>query len=382
MLTPARREQLSKTYELVGSHSAVKLCRWQRAMLRGRGGCYKYTMYGIESHRCMEATPSLGCANKCSFCWRQNANPTIKEWNFVTDPPVQLVGDLVDAHVNLVHGVSGMPDVVPERLDEAYQPAHCALSLVGEPIAYPNISEFVHELHKRRISSFLVNNGQFPEAIRTLAPVTQLYLSIDAANKDDMQRIDRPIFPDFWERFLKSVDYLREKKGRTVFRLTLIKGFNMEDIEGYSQLVRQGEPDFIELKQVTPTFQGNKSTPLRMTNVPAWDEVIAAGRRMCDASDGAYEIACAHQHSRCLLLARVDKFRVNGEWWTWIDFTKFLDMMADDSLDHANITALDFAARTPSWATFGAPERGFDPNQKRHLTAKQRKLQDAGQEVL
>ena len=29
-------------------------------MLRGRGGCYKHTFYGIESHRCMETTPSLG----------------------------------------------------------------------------------------------------------------------------------------------------------------------------------------------------------------------------------------------------------------------------------------------------------------------------------
>ena len=34
-------------------------------MLRGRGGCYKHTFYGIESHRCMETTPSLACANKC-----------------------------------------------------------------------------------------------------------------------------------------------------------------------------------------------------------------------------------------------------------------------------------------------------------------------------
>ena len=39
-------------------------------MMRGRGGCYKHTFYGIESHRCMETTPSLACANKCVFCWR------------------------------------------------------------------------------------------------------------------------------------------------------------------------------------------------------------------------------------------------------------------------------------------------------------------------
>lgn len=57
-------------YHIVGSHSGVKMCRWTKSMLRGRGGCYKHTFYGIESHRCMESTPSLACANKCVFCWR------------------------------------------------------------------------------------------------------------------------------------------------------------------------------------------------------------------------------------------------------------------------------------------------------------------------
>lgn len=58
-----------------GSHSGVKLCRWTKSMLRGRGGCYKHSFYGIESHRCMETTPSLACANKCVFCWRHHTNP-------------------------------------------------------------------------------------------------------------------------------------------------------------------------------------------------------------------------------------------------------------------------------------------------------------------
>lgn len=34
-------------------------CRWTKAMLRGRGGCYKHTFYGINSSQCMEMTPSL-----------------------------------------------------------------------------------------------------------------------------------------------------------------------------------------------------------------------------------------------------------------------------------------------------------------------------------
>lgn len=71
MVTPDLRSALGKQgYKIIGSHSGVKLCRWTKSMLRGRGGCYKHTFYGIESHRCMETTPSLACANKCVFCWR------------------------------------------------------------------------------------------------------------------------------------------------------------------------------------------------------------------------------------------------------------------------------------------------------------------------
>ena len=52
MLTDSLRKSLTKQgYKLIGSHSGVKICRWTKAMLRGRGGCYKHTFYGIESHR-------------------------------------------------------------------------------------------------------------------------------------------------------------------------------------------------------------------------------------------------------------------------------------------------------------------------------------------
>ncbi len=66
MLTNMQRKALTKQgYQLLGSHSAVKMCRWTKAQLRGRGGCYKHTFYGIVSYLCMETTPSLACANKC-----------------------------------------------------------------------------------------------------------------------------------------------------------------------------------------------------------------------------------------------------------------------------------------------------------------------------
>lgn len=50
------------------------------------------------------------------------------------------------------------------------QVRHCALSLVGEPIMYPHINSFIRLLHKKHISTFLVTNAQFPEAIKELVP--------------------------------------------------------------------------------------------------------------------------------------------------------------------------------------------------------------------
>lgn len=46
---------------------------------------------------------------------------------------------------------------------------------------------------------------------RSLVPVTQLYVSVDASTKDSLKKIDRPLFKDFWPRFLDSLRALGEK---------------------------------------------------------------------------------------------------------------------------------------------------------------------------
>ncbi|KAK0138243.1 S-adenosyl-L-methionine-dependent tRNA 4-demethylwyosine synthase [Merluccius polli] len=103
MITPALRQALTKQgYKLIGSHSGVKLCRWTKSMLRGRGGCYKHTFYGIESHRCMETTPSLACANKCVFCWRHHTNPVGTEWRWKMDPAEKILQEALDNHQSMI----------------------------------------------------------------------------------------------------------------------------------------------------------------------------------------------------------------------------------------------------------------------------------------
>ncbi|CAG0901154.1 unnamed protein product [Darwinula stevensoni] len=61
---------------------------------------------------------------------------------------------------------TGVPGVKAERMEEGLAAKHCALSLVGEPIMYPHIDAFLRLLHRRRISSFLVTNAQFPQPMR------------------------------------------------------------------------------------------------------------------------------------------------------------------------------------------------------------------------
>ncbi|XP_068654301.1 S-adenosyl-L-methionine-dependent tRNA 4-demethylwyosine synthase [Aristolochia californica] len=362
MVTPVIRANLEKQgYKIIGSHSGVKLCRWTKSQLRGRGGCYKHSFYGIESHRCMEATPSLACANKCVFCWRHHTNPVGKTWQWKMDDPLEIVNTAIDLHTKMIKQMKGVPGVKEDKLTEGLAPRHCALSLVGEPIMYPEINSLVDELHKRRISTFLVTNAQFPEKIRVLSPVTQLYVSVDAATRDSLKQIDRPLFADFWERFIGSLKALHEKEQRTVYRLTLVKGWNAEDIDAYAKLLSIGRPDFVEIKGVT--YCGTSATSkLTMENVPWHSDVKSFSEALALKSNSEYEVACEHVHSCCVLLAKVDKFKVDGQWLTWIDYEKFHDLVASGK----PFDSKDYMAKTPTWAVYGAEEGGFDPDQTRY----------------
>ncbi|XP_042544080.1 S-adenosyl-L-methionine-dependent tRNA 4-demethylwyosine synthase TYW1-like [Dipodomys spectabilis] len=366
MITPALRDALTKQgYQLIGSHSGVKLCRWTKAMLRGRGGCYKHTFYGIESHRCMELTPSLACANKCVFCWRHHTNPVGTEWRWKMDQPEMILKEAIESHQHMIRQFKGVPGVQAERFQEGLEVRHCALSLVGEPIMYPEINAFLELLHQCKISSFLVTNAQFPKEIRNLKPVTQLYVSVDASTKDSLRKIDRPLFKDFWQRFLDSLKALAAKEQRTVYRLTLVKSWNVDELQAYARLVSLGNPDFIEVKGVTYCGESSASS-LTMANVPWHEEVVRFVQELVELIPD-YELACEHEHSNCLLIAH-RKFKIDGEWWTWIDYGRFQELIQryEGSGGSETFGAKDYMARTPFWALFGAQERGFDPRDTRH----------------
>ncbi|KAK6384425.1 Fe-S oxidoreductase [Exophiala oligosperma] len=352
-------------YTIVGSHSGVKICRWTKSALRGRGSCYKNSFYGIASHLCMETTPSLSCSNKCVFCWRHGTNPVSTTWRWQVDDPQMIFDGAKEGHYKKIKMMRGVPGVRSERFEEAMRIRHCALSLVGEPIFYPHINEFVGLLHGEQISSFLVCNAQHPQQLRDLRRVTQLYVSIDASNKDSLRKIDRPLHRDFWERFQSCLEILREKRfiQRTVFRLTLVKGFNIEDeAEGYADLVEKGLPCFVEIKGVTYCGTSTSSNAgLTMQNVPFYEEVVA----FVEALDRAltkrgleYGIAAEHAHSCCILLAS-KRFLIDGKWNTIIDYDKFFKLLGDG----VDFAPEDYCKETPEWALWG--NGGFDPRDER-----------------
>ena len=144
-------------------------------------------------------------------------------------------------------------------------------------------------------------------------------------------------------------------------------------MDQYAELIRIGKPDFIEVKGVT-FAGGGKRNQLTMENVPWHEEVIrfcedlgAAIERLGDAAVPRYEIASEHEHSCCILMANVDKFKRDGEWYTWIDFDKFIELQARAE----PFGSEDYLAKTPDWAVYGHSQRGFHPEELRFR--KQRK---------
>lgn len=367
--SPTYNALTKQGYSIVGSHSGVKICRWTKSALRGRGSCYKFSFYGINSHQCMETTPSLSCSNKCVFCWRHGTNPVGTSWRWVVDPPQLIFDGVRENHYKKIRMMRGVPGVRAERFAEAMRVRHCALSLVGEPIFYPHINEFLGMLHGDRISSFLVCNAQHPDQLAALGHVTQLYVSIDASNRESLRKIDRPLHRDFWERFLRCMDILRERRftRRTVFRLTLVKGFNIEDeAEGYADLVERGLPCFVEVKGVT--YCGTSTSAgagLTMSNVPFYAEVcdfVAALEKALRRRGLAYGIAAEHAHSCCILIAS-ERFRVAGKWHTLIDYDRFFELLEEKGA-HGDFSPEDYMGpETPEWATWG--RGGFDPRDQR-----------------
>lgn len=309
-------EQLQKRmekqgYHFVGKHSAVKICEYTANGLRGETLCYKYTFYGIRSWQCIQGTPAIGCDIGCRFCWRLIPEEEGFNWNELNaldkwDDPAEIVDGMVKEQRRIISGFKSIADseLKLKRWNEANDPRHVAISLTGEPTFYPKLAALLKEFHSRGISTFLVSNGTLPEAIARLEPLpTQLYISLQAPDEETYMYVTRPKIKDTWNRFLKSLELMKTLKTRTVLRMTLIKGLNMKNPDGYASLIKRAMPNYVEVKGFSYVGGArNEERGLSLSSMPNHDEI----KEFADvlASMSGYTRVSEHRPSRVVLLAR------------------------------------------------------------------------------
>ncbi|MBS3088862.1 4-demethylwyosine synthase TYW1 [Candidatus Pacearchaeota archaeon] len=300
-------------YRILGEqkHSAIKVCRWAKESLRGKGDCYK-KIFGVKSHRCIQMTPTLNLCNfSCGFCWRpfaENRHKAILDW----DSPSAIIEDAIKFHKDVLAGFGGSKYVAKKKLKEAMQPAHFAISLDGEPTLYPHLAELINEIKARGFSVFIVTNGTMPEKIKEIfskdAIPDNLSVSIYATTQEGYQNVTNCSDGDVLEKVKESLSLLRKFENcRTNIRLTLVKDLNMDDVEGYASLIKIGEPKFVTIKGYS--HLGHSQKRLKFEQMPTMEELRDFAREISEKN--GYLIKYEDELRRAIILVR------DEETWEW-----------------------------------------------------------------
>ncbi|UCC91439.1 MAG: 4-demethylwyosine synthase TYW1 [Candidatus Aenigmatarchaeota archaeon] len=312
-IDPKIEKQLRNAKYGVFNHSAVQVCAWTKKSLHNEGVCYKEKFYGIDSHRCMEFSPAaVFCGMNCVFCWRPMEFMKFREMGTKeTDDPEVIYEHLLEERRKLLSGFPGDGKTDPSKFKESFKPNHFAISLSGEPTLYPKLPglvRFLRNLQGTR-SVFVVTNGQEPDMLERLSESlpTQMYLSVNAPNRDLFNRINRPVYKDGWERFLKSLGIFGRMKTRRVMRLTMIKGMNMEKkfVKDYAEIIRKASPHFIEVKAYM--WIGFSRKRMKEKNMPLHKDIRAFAKEIEKATD--FEVLDEKEDSRVVLLENKNLFK-------------------------------------------------------------------------
>ncbi|HIJ00398.1 MAG: tRNA wybutosine-synthesizing protein 1 [Candidatus Methanomethylophilaceae archaeon] len=293
-----RQLLLKQQYRLYKNHAAVKLCHWMRQSLLYGRNCYKQDFYGIKSHRCLQMSPAINqCDHMCVFCWREQGHDfDVDEWA----EPSEMLDALIEYQRKLITGFNGDPRCDTERYVEAQNPNMVALSLAGEPVLYPYISDLLKECHRRGMVTFLVTNGVNPKVLEEMDVLPrQLYVTVAAPNKEVYQRVCRPKRADGWENLMQTLELLPSLDTRKVIRHTLVKGFNLGWEEEYARLDKQSGVEMVEAKGYV--FVGGSRQRLSLANMPSHEEIVNFSERL--ASLLGMETVKEKADSRVVLLS-------------------------------------------------------------------------------
>ena len=293
-------------YHLIGKHSAVKRCKWLYESLIHDRSCYKQKFYGIKSHQCIQMSPSLFyCTQQCLFCWRAQSGDLQIKWNEMNLPKwesaEEIIQESLKAQARILSGYNGHPKINWKKVSEAFNPKHVAISLAGEATLYEHLEELIRLFHHRGFTTFLVSNGTIPSKLADLSEEpTQLYISVCAPNEEIFKRVCRPQVPKAWEKLNETLSLLPSFLCPTVTRMTLVKGYNMELVDGYAELVEKAEPTYIEAKAYMHV--GFSGLRLDYENMPSHEEVLDFAERL--AYRTGYRVIDEAVESRVVLLSK------------------------------------------------------------------------------
>ena len=177
----ARRKQ-GYLFFSPASSAALKPCLWCKRALTGGEMCYKHQFYGIDSHRCVQMTPTLRCNQRCLFCWRSFEHEVADE---VECLPETILAGIKKLQKKALAGYNAVLDntVTEERWQEALAPRHVAISLSGEPTLYSRLPELVDLFNASGYTTFVVSNGTNPGVLARCRPFQQ-YVSLNAPNTE------------------------------------------------------------------------------------------------------------------------------------------------------------------------------------------------------
>jgi tRNA wybutosine-synthesizing protein 1 len=321
-MNPDLRKKLEKMhYGLVGESAAVQICLWTKKALKGEGVCWKEKFYGVSSAGCCQMTPNvMNCENMCLHCWRpieHNLGINISKSQL---KPEELLNKIIEKRKFLLNGFLGNKKIKKELYFESLEPRLYTLSLSGEPTLYPYLGELFTLIRKKRKISFLVTNGQNPQAIKELEKKglpTQLVVSTNAPNKELFEKWHRSCKKDSFKSFLETLDILKELKGKTrrVIRLTLVKegkgetkehndltNMSKNNLIEYASIIKRAEPDFIHVKGFKSV--GYARTRLGYDKQPWFNEIKDYSKELLKLLNNEYEIKGEHENSSVVLIAK------------------------------------------------------------------------------
>ena len=319
-LAPELREVLKRQgYQIYGKSAYVKKCHWTHQRLKNNRNCFK-RFYGINSHQCIQSTPTVICNFSCVFCWRtkhddiglgknytEEMRYDEKLWEQLYDKPEKVLEGLLWGWKRILSGYK--PEVDEETWKEANNPKHVTFSLNGEPMSYPYMADLIRLIKEKGMTVFLVTNGSFPERIRDFMEKnswpTQLYVTLPPPDKREFFRTFRPNNTKQWDKVMETLELLGQvtTETRKVARLTVAKHWNLIDAKGYAELIKKMKADFVEIKGVD--WLGAARKRIKAEDSPTHEEVKAFAQEL--ATYLGYQIVAEAPESAVIILTSGEK---------------------------------------------------------------------------